>query len=96
MGLQGPAKDPHKEMSGSTMQDSNRGSLLRESGTLTTIRLTPDASLPQHLVIYPQFEVEIDASKCINSVIRQPKSTQEKECSTMIALHLFEKKPSNP
>ena len=42
MGLQGPAKDPHKEMSGSTGRDSNRGSLLRESGTLTTIlRLTP-------------------------------------------------------
>ena len=42
MGLQGPAKDPHKEMSGSSGRDSNRGSLLRESGTLTTIlRLTP-------------------------------------------------------
>ena len=42
MGLQGPAKDPHKEMSGSTGRDSNRGSLLRESGTLTTrLRLTP-------------------------------------------------------
>ena len=42
MGLQGPAKDPHKEMSGSTGWDSNRGSLLRESGTLTIIlRLTP-------------------------------------------------------
>ena len=45
MGLQGPAKDPHKEMSGSYKWDSNRGSLLRESGTLTTIlRLTPLAN----------------------------------------------------